>query len=361
MSTIFFISNLSQGGSQKICATLLNQGIANDVLLLNDSERAFSIPNSIKVYSLNRKSAFRAIFPLLKFILYKKPSKILVFNHQLALCLLFVRFFFQLDFRIIARTISTLSKKEQEEKSWYRKYIVYPLIKKYYGKSNVIICQSNGMMEDLKSYLNGPLDCDLETIYNPVTPCIKTLRYRNKNGHELEVMRGFLFAGRLEKVKGIQFLLNSYLLYTMSCEKENRSPEKLYIFGNGSLENLIRAFIEDNLLTELVELHDFRNDFLLAARDCRCFLLTSIYEGFPNAMAEAIASGIPAISLDIESGPREIIKDGINGYLVKNRNEEVFSKYMMRFNYIDSEVVANSMSKFNTKDILKSYSEILRN
>ncbi len=53
-------------------------------------------------------------------------------------------------------------------------------------------------------------------------------------------------------------------------------------------------------------------------------ILTSLYEGYPNVLAESLTAGTPVVSFDCQSGPNEIIRDGINGYLIPCFDTELF-------------------------------------
>ena len=61
-------------------------------------------------------------------------------------------------------------------------------------------------------------------------------------------------------------------------------------------------------------------------RAAKCSVLTSHYEGFPRAVIESLAVGTPAVSVDCQSGPAEIIRDGYNGFLVPNYKPDALAQ-----------------------------------
>ena len=103
-------------------------------------------------------------------------------------------------------------------------------------------------------------------------------------------------------------------------------PEwRLRIIGKGGNKNLLVDLIYNLSLQNSIEILDPTDSILEHYLNSSIFLLTSKSEGFGMVLIEAMACGLPCIAFDCPVGPRDIIVDGSNGYLISHRNIESYS------------------------------------
>lgn len=124
---------------------------------------------------------------------------------------------------------------------------------------------------------------------------------------------------------------NPYLLVDAFALIADKFPAlTLEFYGDGDLKEEIQAKINAMGLSERVHLNASRKDIFDCIRTARLFVLTSDYEGMPNALMEAMALGLPCISTDCRpGGAKALIESGRNGIIVPTRNANALADRMI--------------------------------
>lgn len=124
--------------------------------------------------------------------------------------------------------------------------------------------------------------------------------------------------GRLHHQKNQALLIDAFSIVHL------KSPNTiLEIYGDGEMKDELQTLIDANKLTDVIKLMGTSNNIYERIVDASVFVLSSDYEGMPNALLEATALGIPCVSTDCKpGGAREIIEDGINGFIVPIRDKK---------------------------------------
>lgn len=137
----------------------------------------------------------------------------------------------------------------------------------------------------------------------------------------------FMSAGALESRKGFDLLLTSIAL----LPEKTKSLLHFTIYGSGSQYSNLKNEINRLRLNEYVVLAGFARDLVDRYRDYDAFILSSRYEGFPLVMVNALASGMPVLAFDCETGPAEVIVSGSNGMLIENGSCEAMCRAIVKF------------------------------
>lgn len=134
-----------------------------------------------------------------------------------------------------------------------------------------------------------------------------------------------LAVGRLEKAKGFDVLLSAFAMSRLA-----KRGAYLTILGEGVERAALQRQAAELGISQSVQLPGVVQDPETWMARAGIFVLPSRFEGFPNALLEAMAMGCPTIAADCDSGPREIIRHGEDGMLVPPENASSLSEVLIR-------------------------------
>ena len=341
MKILMIIPSLGSGGAERVLSSLANDWVKRkkcdiELAILMDSKDFYTIDKNIKVHrigyipgSSNKVlGIFNLALNLRKLIKDIKPD----------VCFSFIR-----ESNIVT-LISTLgvptkvviserdSPKAQVSKFYnYLRKLLYPLC-------NGLIVQTNDYREFITKSVGN---INQVVIPNPVRD-IDINRYNRE--------KIIISVGRLIPVKGHKYLIDAF----SKCK--SNQDWKLVILGEGALrQDLEQQINKLNLQDKVVLVGAVHNvdDWL---RKSSIFAFTSLSEGFPNALAEGMSASLPCVSFNCITGPKDLIKNEKNGYLVEVGDVDNFSKkldMLMQSEDLRQEIGKNAKSVANSLDYIK--------
>ena len=185
-----------------------------------------------------------------------------------------------------------------------------------------MVAVSHGVADDLVRTVGVP-ERKIKVIYNPgITPGLRD-KVRAEVDHPWFV-RGqppvLLAVGRLAKQKDYGTLLTAF------AKIRKTHSVRLLILGEGSERRTLEERVRELDVEQHVALPGFvDNPYAYMARSA-AFVLSSVWEGLPTVLMEALYCGVPIVATDCPSGPREILKDGQLGRLVPMRDPDLLAE-----------------------------------
>jgi glycosyltransferase involved in cell wall biosynthesis len=290
---------------------------------------------------------FICLFYFLKTDLIEK--KTILFSFQSNIFMIIFAYFFNL--KIIARINASPDY-------YLNNYIKKIFFSKIYKHANIVIVNSNDLKKKVKQFLK----INSIVIYNPSYNKKKNklflksrTNFKNKNYISL------LNVGRLVHQKN-QILLIKTMRYLKSNTKLTL---KLNIIGNGNLFNFLKNKISENNLNSDIKIIKNITNPSRYFKNSDYFILSSLYEGLPNALIEAISYKNITLSSDCPTGPREILLNGKAGYLFKNNDHIQLAKTLIRSienkkqNLEKINLAYQSLDRFDEEKNCKKYLIIL--
>ena len=199
------------------------------------------------------------------------------------------------------------------------------------------------------------------TIHNAFNP-----NWERENSGFPEVLQNkkyVLSYGRLDdSVKDFSFLIDAF-----SQSKVWERDFQLVILGDGKDKEMLQKSAASKPCAAQILFLPFTKTPFEIIKNARCVTLTSKYEGFPMVLVESLSLGTPVASLDIISGPSEIVQHGKNGLLIAERSLPLFAEALHKICFDEpfyqtlKRNAKPSVEKFSMQAISEKWNQTLQN
>ncbi|MDP6721660.1 MAG: glycosyltransferase [Pirellulaceae bacterium] len=306
------VSNtLSRGGAERFCSTLLSQidrqrFQCSIVLLKNEIE--FPIPEQVEVASVDHRwpwNLLRSIRRLRRAFVEFRPHVVLSSIDYVS------QFVGEAVEGLDSPPawIARVAENPERDLGGLKRWVCIRWLNRVFPRAACVVANSQGVAETYQRMFKSTRH-RLEVIPNPVA--IASIQRRAKESRQPARSRPrIVVVGRLSREKRPDVALE------VANILHGRGEEFVMTFcGDGPLRGALIESINRKALQGCVELAGYSPDPYPLMNASDVFLMTSDYEGLPNALLEAQVLGLPAVSTNCPHGPNEIIVDGITGYLV---------------------------------------------
>lgn len=344
---LFVLPSLKAGGAERVIsfiATNLNEQIFETrLIVIGKKEDAVYETEGIEVNFLGKKRVMNAVPLMFKYLFTERPQIVMgSISHVNRLLGLFSFFFPSIKF--VGREASVMSVMNKYSSS---RKIKLPIFKNYFIRLAAIICQSEDMSNDLIQKFLVPKE-KIYIINNPISGNLplKTINSKTENKKQL------LTIGRLSKEKGHKRILQALSKVNFDFDYT--------IVGTGNEEDIIFQLAKDLDLFKKITYIPHTNDVATILAKSDVFIQGSFVEGFPNALLESCVVGIPVIAFKAPGGTKEIIKNGINGYIVANESEFIqkINDLLFQEEWNPINIRHSVVEKFNKEHILGQYEQL---
>lgn len=328
----FLIPAFYGGGAERVMLNVLRHLDRSRfspllVLLVEKGPLLSDLPMDIRILTI-RKDGNGFLLKLLdsyklaKLLDEERPDILISFMWYTNAITLLARFLGKIRIRtIISERTSTVSYED-----FLSNFIRGVVIRFLYPFADTIIAPSYGIKRKLVND-SGISKEKVIVIHNPVD--IRTIRVKAEEGLEHTWYQGgkntLIAVGRLGREKGF-----AYLLRTVSLLSSEGIDCKLVILGEGKERENLLGLAKKLGIEEKVCLAGFQSNPYKYLSRSTIFVLSSLYEGFPNVLLEAMALGVPSIATRCQTGPEEIVTDGIDGLLVPPADEKALADAVRR-------------------------------
>jgi glycosyltransferase involved in cell wall biosynthesis len=316
-----------------------------------------AVPESagVNVIALERRNVRSMLLPFWRYLRKAKPDVVFsAEDHLNALVLLTA---------ILARSKAKISGSSRvtpfdtySRIPFTKRWFLKQLMRAVAWRADALTCVSRDMVEQYRRVFRTPAHL---CVYNIVDDRASRARLDEPVDDAWFTVKDrpvIVAAGNLAPWKGFADLIRA-----VSELSRRGRPVRLVILGEGPHRSELERLVVELGLEDSVRLPGHTDNPLKFFARADAFALSSVVEGMPNVLVEAMMCGCTPVSTDCPTGPREVLQDGRFGYLVPVRDPVALAAGIERAldNPIPKEVLAEAVRPFEESAVLRRHFEVL--
>lgn len=309
-----FLPDLVGGGAEAVmlhlASGLLAQGHAVDLVLVRRNGALMSrVPEGVRLIDLEARRALSAV-PALAGYLRRERPQVLLSALRANLVAIWAKKLSGVPTRLIVTVHNTVSVEASKTRD-PRVRLMPAAIRAFYPIADEIVAVSEGSANDL-AQATGIARDRIKVIYNPLLNAAFHEKASQPVDHPWfteDQPPVILSVGRLAPQKDFATLLRAFALL------RQRRAARLVVLGEGPERERLTALARELGIDSDLEMPGFVGNPPAYMRRASAYALSSQWEGLPSVLVEALACGLPVVSTDCPSGPRELLCDGRYGLL----------------------------------------------
>lgn len=322
------IHGLSHAGAERVAASWANylarQGHDVFILVYAVTGNTYSLDPGVRVVPVEetREEFFqlakhKQLLRIRKIIRKERPETIICFLPKMQIMMMLAT----LGIRV--KRVETVRNNPWVDKDVVGKRFLWNLC---FCRSNAIIVQT----KEQSTYFPKRLQKKCVVISNPISADF----VKNRKAYGDEEIKKFVAVARINTQKNYPMMIRAF------TKVAGQNPAcTLDIYGAGSPEAVgdLQELINRLGMEHNIYLRGWTRDISSLLTTYDAFLMSSDYEGMPNALLEAMASGLICLSTDCKTGPKDMIDSGKSGFLAKTGDEEFFAEGIMKITRLDMQ------------------------
>ena len=350
-----------QGGVERmmlnLCEGLISLGHPVDLLLIKDRSRYLTTAHpDIRIVKLRAAHALSALPELVRYLRAERPAALLSAKDRANRIAIAGRRLAGAPTRLAVR-MGTHVSASLEGKPGIVKTLWRSMIRFFYGRADEIVGNSRGIVEDLSAIAGLPM-ARMTVIPNPVVTDRMAALAARPVSHpwfvkgEPPVIIG---SGRLTRQKDFATLIRAF------AQVRRHRHCRLVILGEGRDRAMLERLAGELGVAKDADLPGFVDNPYAYMAKASLFALSSIWEGAPNVLVEALALGVPSVATDCPSGPAEILAGGRYGRLVPPGNAEALAQALFETleNPLEAGLLKEAAAEYDIAVSSRRYRDLL--